>query len=242
MDGDAGGTPFDPGPGVRFDAARARAPARLPRSRAIDRRRVASARRRLIAGVAVSSLFLSVPALASLRDEPTAPERAVTSPSPQPGVSALAPAKPPQHGERRSPARTRDQARLVGGRAIPPPGAPPAVRKAIAAANRISTKPYVYGGGHASFDAGGYDCSGAVSYALHGGGMLRKPLASGALAGWGRAGRGRWVTVYAHGGHAYAVIAGLRWDTSGDARGSGPRWHRDTGSSAGYAPRHLPTY
>jgi hypothetical protein len=99
----------------------------------------------------------------------------------------------------------------------------------------------VYGGGHGSFDSSGYDCSGAVSYALHGGGLLDSPLASGALTGWGRPGEGKAITVYAHGGHTYAVIAGLRWDTSGTS-GSGPSWHSDLRSPAGYVARHPAGY
>jgi peptidoglycan hydrolase-like protein with peptidoglycan-binding domain len=121
--------------------------------------------------------------------------------------------------------------------AIAPPEAPPEVHAAIAAANRITRKPYRYGGGHGRFEDSGYDCSGAVSYALHGAGLLGRSLDSGRLMRWGEPGRGEWITVYAHGGHAYAVIAGLRFDTSG--RGErGPRWRRERRSSRGYAVRH----
>ena len=88
----------------------------------------------------------------------------------------------------------------------------------IAAANRIRTKPYIYGGGHAQWWDRGYDCSGSVSYALHGGNFLSSPLPSGPMEHWGAAGEGRWITVYANAGHAYAEIAGFRWDTSGDAQ------------------------
>ena len=124
---------------------------------------------------------------------------------------------------------------LLGGRAKPPITAPSAVAEAIRAANRISAKPYVWGGGHGTWWDRGYDCSGAVSYALHGGGLLDRPLDSGSLAGWGAPGPGRWISVYAHGGHAYVVIAGLRFDTSG---GPGPRWHRQPRSPAGFTVRH----
>ena len=114
---------------------------------------------------------------------------------------------------------------LVNGRAIPPVNAPAAVTKVIAAANKIRSKPYVYGGGHARWWDTGYDCSGAVSFALHGADLISTPMPSGSLAGWGSPGKGRWITVYANGGHAYAVIAGLRWDTAGNTRGTGPSWH-----------------
>jgi hypothetical protein len=127
---------------------------------------------------------------------------------------------------------------LSNGMLIPPKAAPPRVKAVITAANRIRTKPYIYGGGHARWQDNGYDCSGAVSYALHGGHFLASPLPSGPLESWGRAGRGRWISVYANSGHAYAVIAGLRWDTSGDSSGTGPRWHKDLRDNIGYVVRH----
>ena len=131
---------------------------------------------------------------------------------------------------------------LLGGIALAPPSAPPAIQAAVDAANSISTTPYVWGGGHASFNARGYDCSGAVSFALHGAGFLSQPLASGALMHWGVPGPGKWLTVYASPSHAYAVIAGLRWDTVGDARGTGPRWHPEGPYPTGFAVRHFPGY
>jgi hypothetical protein len=134
------------------------------------------------------------------------------------------------------------RALLVGGRAVAPIDAPPAVKQAIAAANRIRTKPYVWGGGHGRWWDRGYDCSGAVSYALHGGALLDSPLPSGSMMRWGRPGRGRWITVYANAGHAYAVIAGLRWDTSGNARGTGPRWHAEMADTRGFVARHPAGY
>jgi cell wall-associated NlpC family hydrolase len=124
---------------------------------------------------------------------------------------------------------------LPNGDAVPPAGAPPQVVRAIQFANRINEKPYVYGGGHQSWRDKGYDCSGSVSYMLHGAKIIDSPIPSGALAKWGLPGEGLWITVYANGGHAYAVVAGLRWDTSG---GKGPRWHEDMRSSAGYKIRH----
>lgn len=124
-----------------------------------------------------------------------------------------------------------------GRTALAPASAPPQVQAAIAAANRIVDKPYRYGGGHGSFEDGGYDCSGTVSYALHGAGLLGAPRASSGLMTFGRAGAGEWITVYAHGGHAYVVIAGLRLDTSGGS-GEGPRWRPQPHSPDGYAVRH----
>ncbi|MDP9228648.1 MAG: hypothetical protein M3M99_06280, partial [Actinomycetota bacterium] len=124
------------------------------------------------------------------------------------------------------------------GDAIPPPGAPLAVKAAIEAANQINHLPYVWGGGHGSFDDSGYDCSGAVSFMLHGGGMIDSPLDSGGLTAWGSPGAGNWITVYANFGHTFAHVAGLRWDTGGNGGGSGPRWHSDLRSPAGFIVRH----
>lgn len=118
------------------------------------------------------------------------------------------------------------------------PGAPARVRRLVRAGNRIAKKPYRYGGGHASWNDSGYDCSGSVSYVLHHAGLLRGgPRPSGGFTNWGFAGRGRWVTVYAHGGHMFLTVAGLRFDTT-DRERDGTRWHRDIRSTAGYAVRH----
>jgi cell wall-associated NlpC family hydrolase len=130
------------------------------------------------------------------------------------------------------------------GSATAPAGAPRPVRKAINAANRIRTKPYLWGGGHGKWKSRGYDCSGAVSYVLHAAGLLKRPLASGPFMKWGSPGTGQWITVYANPGHMYAVIAGLRFDTSsgGDPlnQGSGPRWRTTARTSGGYAVRYSP--
>jgi cell wall-associated NlpC family hydrolase len=118
--------------------------------------------------------------------------------------------------------------------------APPAVRAAIEAANSIATTPYIWGGGHGSFESSGYDCSGAVSFALNGGGFLSSPLDSTGLETWGEAGAGQWITVYANSGHAWMIIAGLAFDTSG---GAGPRWHSSPVYTAeGFILRHPPGY
>jgi hypothetical protein len=139
-----------------------------------------------------------------------------------------------------------EEATLVDGRVIAPASAPRRVKRVIEAANRLVEKPYVYGGGHKPFSStldSGYDCSGAVSYALYGGRFLRAPLPSGALMSWGEEGPGDWITVYAHGGHAYIVVAGLRFDTSlrdPDAPGpsTGPRWSRTLRESDAFVARH----
>jgi hypothetical protein len=143
-----------------------------------------------------------------------------------------------------------EKALLQNGRVIAPASAPVRVKRVIAAANQIVEKPYRYGGGHRPFGRQldtGYDCSGAVSHALYGGRFLRSPLPSGALMTWGQSGPGSWITVYAHGGHAYVVVAGLRFDTSlrdPDAPGprTGPRWSRTLRRSASFVPRHPSGY
>jgi cell wall-associated NlpC family hydrolase len=123
------------------------------------------------------------------------------------------------------------------GLAIPPAAAPEAVKKVIAAANEIAKTPYRYGGGHGRWKDTGYDCSGSVSYALHGGGLLDASMPSGGFMNWGEAGEGEWITTYAHGGHMYMVVAGLRFDTSGRSK-TGSRWQRSTRSSDGFTVRH----
>jgi peptidoglycan hydrolase-like protein with peptidoglycan-binding domain len=118
-------------------------------------------------------------------------------------------------------------------------GVPAAVRRAIAAANRIAGFPYRFGGGHRAFADSGYDCSGSVSYVLHGAGRLGSPLDSSQLMSYGAPGRGRWITIYANPGHAYMVIRGRRYDTTGRAA-TGSRWQHVERSSAGYVVRHPP--
>jgi peptidoglycan hydrolase CwlO-like protein len=121
-----------------------------------------------------------------------------------------------------------------------PSAAPSAVAAAIEAANSIATTPYIWGGGHGSFESSGYDCSGAVSFALHGGGFLSSPLDSTGLETWGVPGPGKWITVYANSGHAWMIIAGLAFDTVG---GPGPRWHSSpVDSTSGFVARHPAGY
>ena len=138
------------------------------------------------------------------------------------------------------------RATVRDGKAIAPANAPKAVRQIMAAANRIVEKPYKYGGGHGSWEDSGYDCSGTVSYALHGAGMLSSPLDSSGLMSWGKGGTGKWVTVYANSGHAFLVVAGLRLDTGyrddwgrkhGAKPGTGPRWGKPRDPSS-FVARH----
>ena len=125
----------------------------------------------------------------------------------------------------------------TGGMVQPPPGAPAAVAQVIAAGNAIATLPYVWGGGHGSFHASGYDCSGSVSYALAAAGLLSSPLDSTGFESWGEPGPGKWITVYANAGHAFMVVAGWRFDTVALAEG-GTRWSQTMTSTAGFVARH----
>ncbi len=162
--------------------------------------------------------------------------------SPTGGAAFVPPPPPPE------------KATIWAGKAVAPASAPPRVKAVIEAGNQIIGKPYRYGGGHRPFTArsvrgrsarrvrldSGYDCSGSVSHALYGGRFLRTPLASGDLMSWGDDGPGQWITVYAHGGHAYLVVAGLRLDTSlrDDPSRTGPQWSLKLRRSASYQPRH----
>jgi peptidoglycan hydrolase-like protein with peptidoglycan-binding domain len=124
------------------------------------------------------------------------------------------------------------------GHAVAPESAPEEVKAAIEAANRIVGKPYEYGGGHGRWEDSGYDCSGAMSYALHGAGLLDRQLASGDFMSWGEARKGTWITIYAHGGHGFLVIAGLRLDTGWNNAGKGLRWSEVMRPTRGYRVRH----
>ena len=180
--------------------------------------------KKLLAACLCACLLVMALAMAASADTP-----------PGSGGAAFVPPPPPP-----------EKAELVDGRVLAPASAPTRVRRVIEAANRLVEKPYIYGGGHRPYTARldrGYDCSGAVSYALYGGRFLRSPLPSGALMDWGEEGTGEWITVYAHGGHAYVVVAGLRFDTSmrdPDAPGprSGPRWSKTLRRSRAFTARH----
>ncbi|HET6506626.1 MAG TPA: hypothetical protein VFG42_07545 [Baekduia sp.] len=123
------------------------------------------------------------------------------------------------------------------GLAVAPAGAPPQVAALIAAGNVIASTPYRFGGGHGSFDDTAYDCSGSVSYALHGAGLLDATLDSTGLSKWGLSGAGTWITIYANKTHTYLIVAGVRFDTSG-AKAAGSRWQAAPRSSKGFKVRH----
>jgi peptidoglycan hydrolase CwlO-like protein len=127
----------------------------------------------------------------------------------------------------------------TGGMVQPPPGAPAAVAQVIAAGNAIATLPYVYGGGHASFHADAYDCSGSVSYALAAAGLVSAPMTSGQFESWGDPGPGKWITVWANAGHVFMYVAGWRFDTVALAEG-GTRWSSSPTGTAGFVERHPP--
>ena len=124
------------------------------------------------------------------------------------------------------------------GKAIAPDSAPDVVKAVIAAANAIVGKPYEYGGGHGEWEDSGYDCSGSESYALHGGGIITRPMDSTEYMSWGDPGPGVWITSYANGGHSFLVVAGLRFDTGSNNAGSGPHWSEQMRPTDGYTVRH----
>jgi peptidoglycan hydrolase-like protein with peptidoglycan-binding domain len=123
------------------------------------------------------------------------------------------------------------------GLAVAPSSAPDEVKAIIDAGNRIATKPYKYGGGHGRWNDSGYDCSGSVSYVLHAAGLLGRPLDSSGFMSWGERGRGTWITIRTNPGHAYMIVAGLRFDTSARAR-TGSRWSEQMRSASGFRGRH----
>jgi hypothetical protein len=131
-----------------------------------------------------------------------------------------------------------NRAVLRGGIAYAPENAPESVKRAIWASNYLTRKPYVWGGGHATFYDDGYDCSGTISFLLRHAGALNQPAGSSELTRYGKGGRGRWITVYARNGHVFAEVAGLRLDTTGFGREEGPRWRRDARSPSGFTARH----
>jgi peptidoglycan hydrolase-like protein with peptidoglycan-binding domain len=133
------------------------------------------------------------------------------------------------------PAPTATAMLRADGTAVAPPGAPAEIRALIAAANRIASTPYLWGGGHGRWEDTGYDCSGSVSYALHGGGLLDATMDSGGLMTYGDPGPGSWIAIYANADHVYMVVAGLRYDTSG-AKPS--RWQSTMRSGDGFTVRH----
>jgi cell wall-associated NlpC family hydrolase len=203
------------------------------------------ARRSLIAALSLAALFAAIGA--TLVAAPAASAKVLPGGvSARSGLEAEIPESTEEvpveteTGEIEGEVTQAGKAALVGTRAIAPLNAPAMVKRVIAAANHIRATPYVWGGGHGSFISSGYDCSGAVSYALHGGRLLSTPLTSGSLETFGEAGPGRWITIYANAAHTYMVVAGLRFDTAGDEIGTGPRWHPTTAAAAAgsYVVRH----
>lgn len=136
------------------------------------------------------------------------------------------------------------RAKIVGRLAVAPASAPAVVRRVIAAANRIATTPYQYGGGHASFNDSAYDCSGSTGYALHGGGLLSFTEDSTGFESYGSPGAGQWITLWANGGHVYMQIAGLWFDTAAQSSSNGnDRWSASrVDSASGYIERHPSGY
>ena len=136
--------------------------------------------------------------------------------------------------------RTGPRARvLADGTAIAPDNAPDVVKRVILAANEIAKFPYKWGGGHGAWRDNGYDCSGSVSFALAGAGLLESPLTSVGFLDYGVSGPGKWITIYTNNGHVFMYVAGLRFDTSGQS-GAGTRWQEADRTTAGFAVRHLP--
>jgi cell wall-associated NlpC family hydrolase len=189
-------------------------------------------------GIAVAALATLSPAAALAAKggagaptaSPSSGGAGVTAPPPQPST----PAQPTVPGY---------TAKIVDGVAYAPSLAPIQVQRAIWAGNQIRHKPYIFGGGHASFRSRGYDCSGSVSYVLHAAGLIRHPKDSSDYMVWGQKGLGQWITVYTNPGHAFVEIAGIRFDTSAEAdphpaSGTGPKWRPLYLSPSAFMARH----
>jgi cell wall-associated NlpC family hydrolase len=178
----------------------------------------------------------AAPAAAQTPAPPAAPPAPAPTPAPTPATGGAA------YGVVFQPSVPGVVAQIVNGSAYAPDQAPDAVKQAIWAANQIVGLPYRMGGGHKlGFSDRAYDCSGTVSFAMHGAGLLTVPRDSSGFLRFGQAGKGAWITIYTNRGHAFAVIAGLRLDTSaaGDPSGlSGPRWRPNLRSTRGYKARH----
>jgi cell wall-associated NlpC family hydrolase len=192
------------------------------------------------------SLWMSVVLLLAM-SAAAAASAAAQTPAPAPPAPAVPVPAPPTTGGAAygvvfQPTVPGVVAQAVNGVAYAPEQAPDAVKQAIWAANQIVGMPYRLGGGHKlGFTDRAYDCSGTVSFAMHGAGLLAAPRDSSSFMRYGVAGKGQWITIYTNPGHAFAVIAGLRLDTSaaGDpAGGSGPRWRPNLRSTRGYRARH----
>jgi cell wall-associated NlpC family hydrolase len=198
----------------------------------------------LISGCALLAFAVPATALAAGAASPTTTTTTTTTPTTPGGTGGAgigSPTAPPSTPAQ--PTVSGYQAKIIDNVAYAPSYAPLQVKKAIWAGNQIRTKPYIYGGGHGSWNSPGYDCSGSVSYVLHAAGLLRTSEASGAMESWGQHGTGQWITVYANGGHAFVEIAGIRFDTSAEQdpnppAGTGPRWRPVMHSTGGFMARH----
>ena len=203
---------------------------------------------RLVVCSVVAFLALAAPVAAQPSNGGTAPVDSATSGGSTPsktaksskrGQKAAAPAPAPAA----APPADGAVAQVVDGLARSPAGSPAAVRSVLRAGNKLQLFPYRYGGGHEDFVDTAYDCSGTVSYALHGARLLDEPLDSTALMEWGEDGPGAWISIYANPEHTYLVVAGLRLDTSAvdDPDGeSGPRWRSAPRDPSGFTVRHPP--
>jgi cell wall-associated NlpC family hydrolase len=188
-----------------------------------------------VAGDVSGATAVAPAAVATRRPSRVRGASAATAPSP--GAPSIASIKRALRGSDGTAGGTTMGGRvLADGQAIAPLDAPDAVRAMVNAGNMIARQPYKWGGGHGRWLDHGYDCSGSVSFALASAGLLDAPLASGQLARWGKAGRGRWVTLYANAGHVFMVVAGMRFDTSGLRQGS--RWQPTGRGIAGFSVRH----
>ena len=166
-------------------------------------------------------------------------DEASSEPSPTPAGASMPIGKGRKGNGPSSDAAISEAEVLKNGIALPPIEAPDEVRRIIEAGNQIARTPYLWGGGHGKWVDKGYDCSGSVSYALAAAGLLGGPLASGPLMKWGKAGKGKWVTIYTNPGHVFLVVAGVRFDTSGN-RVTGSRWQATMRPTGGYVARHPP--
>jgi hypothetical protein len=185
---------------------------------------------------ALTTSIVSVLVLAAAAIPASAATRQATATTPTADVAGGA-----SYDQATAPTPVMPTGRIIDGKAYPPADAPAEVQEAIWAGNEIVGKPYKYGGGHARVVDTGYDCSGTVSFALRGGVLLDTPLDSGSFMKWGEPGQGAWITVYTNPGHAFAVIAGMRLDTSaaGDPSGNkGPRWRPVLRNTKGFVARH----
>ena len=205
-------------PRAGVDAALDPIPTRNPRAKAVEP----------VAGESAE--------LASLPTEQTGDE---PSPTPAGASAPLAKGRGSTGGGPTDDAAISEAEVLENGIALPPIEAPEEVRRIIEAGNQIARAPYLWGGGHGKWLDKGYDCSGSVSYALAAAGLLNGPLASGPLMRWGKPGKGKWVTIYTNPGHVFLVVAGVRFDTSGN-RVTGSRWQATMRPTGGYVVRHPP--